>query len=157
MSVFERLIELDLPADTTVTMSYSEGTDVFVHNETAIDTAIADTDVVSQFANLVITPGFKAEVPFTGNVMDAMREEGYLEDYERGSFTFEDYVYDALVENFYDQEFIDSTVESYDYKRGFCTLKATVTAPLANFLESRPFVGGWTVSVKTENGTLTFD
>ena len=64
MSVFERLIELNLPADTTVTMSYSEGTDVFVHNETAVDTAISDTGVIGQFASLVITPGFQAEVDY---------------------------------------------------------------------------------------------
>ena len=89
--------------------------------------------------------------------MDTIRSEGYLDDYERGSYTFEDYVAETLAENFYDQEFIESSVEKYDYKRGFCTLQTTVTAPLANFLESRPYVGGWTVSVRTPNGTLTFD
>ncbi len=157
MSVFERLTELNLPDDTTVTMSYSEGTDVFVHNETAVDTAISETDVINQFASLVITPGFQAEVSYVGNVMDTIRNEGYLDDYERGSFTFEDYVTEVLAENFYDQEFIESSVEQYDYKRGFCTLQTTVTAPLANFLESKPFVSGWTVSVRTPNGTLTFD
>ena len=107
MSVFERLTELNLPDDTTVTMSYSEGTDVFVHNETAVDTAISETDVISQFASLVITPGFQAEVSYVGNVMDTIRNEGYLDDYERGSFTFEDYVTEVLAENFYDQEFIE--------------------------------------------------
>ena len=49
MSVFDRLTGLDLPADTTVTMSYSEGTDVFVHNETAVDDAIGYTDVIQTF------------------------------------------------------------------------------------------------------------
>ena len=157
MSIFERLAELELPDDTTVTMTYSEGTDVFVHNETAVDTAISDTDVISQFASLITTPGFHAEVPFVGNVMESMRNEGYFEDYERGSFAFEEYVTETIVENFYDQEFIESSVEQYDYKRGFCTLQTTVTAPLANFLASRPFVSGWTVSVRTSSGTLTFD
>jgi len=157
MSVFDRLTGLDLPADTTVTMSYSEGTDVFVHNETAVDDAISHTDVISTFAGLVATPGLHVEVPYSGNVLEVMRSKDMLEDYERGSFTFEDYITEVLAENFYDQEFIDKSVESYDYKRGFCTLETTVTVPLANFLETRPCVGGWQISVSTPNGTLTFD
>lgn len=157
MSVFDRLTELNLPANTMVTMSISEGTDVFVHNDTAVDTAISETHVIGEFARVVTTPGLHAEVPFVGNVMESMRDEGYLDDYERGSYTFEDYVAGVITENFYDQEFIESTIEQYDYKRGFCTLETTVTAPLSNFLNTQPSVFGWTVSVQTSNGTLTFD
>ena len=69
MSVFDRLIGLDLPTDTKVTMSYSEGTDVFVHNETAVDDAIGYTDVIQTFSDLVATPGLQAEVPYCGNVL----------------------------------------------------------------------------------------
>lgn len=157
MSVFDRLTELNLPADATVTLSINEGTDVFVHNETAVDTAISNTSVISRFAGVVTTPGFQAEDTYGNNVMSTFRDEGYFDNYERGSFTWEDYVFDTIVENFYDQEFIDSTVEQYDYKRGFCTLETTLQTTVSNFLESRPFVTGWTVSVETANGTLTFD
>ena len=56
MSVFDRLVELNLPTDTWVTMSYSEGTDVFVHNETAVDDAIGYTDVIQAFSDLAAKP-----------------------------------------------------------------------------------------------------
>jgi hypothetical protein len=154
MNIFERLSTLNLPEDTDVTLTYSQGTDVFVHNETAIDTAIADTDVISQFADLVATPRLQAEVPYVGNVLETMREEGFLDNYERGSFTFEDFISEVLHGNFYDQQFIDSSVRQYDHKRGFCTLESTVTVPLTNLLDTRPLVYGWTVSVDTPDGTL---
>ncbi len=157
MSITEKLQNLNLANDSFVTLTYSDGTDVFVHNDTAVDTAISDTDVINQFASLVATPGLKAEVPYVGPVLETMRNDGFLDDYERGSFAFEDYISEVLTENFYDQEFIDKSIKQFDYKRGFCTLETTVNVPFQNFIDTQPFVGGWTVSVQTDNGTLTLD
>ena len=50
MSIFDTLTSMNLPSDTVVNLSYSEGTDVFVHNETEVETALNDTDVVSTFS-----------------------------------------------------------------------------------------------------------
>lgn len=157
MSVFERLSNLNLPDDTPVTMSYSEGTDVFVHNETAVDDAISQTDVIDQFVSLVTTPGLQTTVPYSGNVLESLRNDNLLENYERGSFAFAEYITEVLTENFYDQDFINSSVERYDYKRGFCTLETTVTVPLGNLIKSKPFITGWEVSVLTPAGTLVFN
>ena len=157
MSVFERLSNLNLPDDTPVTMSYSEGTDVFVHNETAVDDAISQTDVIDQFVSLVTTPGLQTTVPYNGDVLESLRNDDLLENYERGSFAFEEYIAEVLIENFYDQDFINSSVERYDYKRGFCTLETTITVPLDNLIKSKPFITGWEVSVLTPAGTLVFN
>tara|TARA_R110002060_G_scaffold24360_2_gene33132 strand:- start:1547 stop:2017 length:471 start_codon:yes stop_codon:yes gene_type:complete len=154
MSITKKLQTLNLESDTMITLTYSEGTDVFVHNETAIDTAISETDVISQFSELVATPGISAIDSYGNNIMNNLRDSGLLEGYAR-DFTFADYLTEALSENFYDQEFIDSSVQQYDHKRGFCTLEATVRVPLANFITANPHAGNWTVTVPTENGVLT--
>ena len=122
MSVIMKLQALKLPEDAVVNLSYSEGTDVFVHNETEVDDALAYTDVVSTFASLVATPGLNVSTQYGGNVLQSLRSEGHLDDYERGSHGFEDYIGEFLTENFYDQEFIENSKERYDHKRGFCTL-----------------------------------
>ena len=57
----------------------------------------------------------------------------------------------------YDFDFIDSSIEKYDYKRGFCTLTAEVKIPVEDLIMESPFVGSWTVSVPTENGTITLN
>lgn len=157
MSITDKLQTLNLAENAVVTLTYSDGTDVFVHNDTAVDTAISGTDVIDQFATLVATPGLRAEVPFVGPVLESMRAEGYLEDYERGTFAFQEYITEILTDNFYDQEFIDKTIQQYDHKRGFCTLETTVTVPVDNFIEANPFIGGWTVTVETTDGTLTLN
>jgi len=155
-TIAEKLQNLNVDDNAYITLEYSDGVDVFVHNETAVDTAVAETDVVSEFCGLIATPGLRAEDSWGNNILSELRENGFLDDYER-DYTFTEYLTDTIRDNFYDLEFIEKSVESYDYKRGFCTLSTTVRVPVANFIEASPFVSGWSVSVATENGTLTFD
>tara|TARA_A100001011_G_scaffold246069_1_gene254281 strand:- start:3547 stop:4017 length:471 start_codon:yes stop_codon:yes gene_type:complete len=153
MSIFATLTSLNLPEDTVVNLSYREGTDVFVHNETEVETALSDTDVVTTFADLIATPGLEANTQFGGSVLDNLRDEGLLEDYTRDG-TFASYLAETINNNFYDVDLIEVSTEKYDHKRGFTTLTADVQVPLTNFVEVKPFVSGWEVSVKTENGLL---
>ncbi|MEC7116161.1 MAG: hypothetical protein VXW76_06305 [Actinomycetota bacterium] len=153
-TIFDKLKNLELPENTVVSLSLSEGTDVFVHNETEVETALSETDVVSTFSDLVATPGLNAKTRYGTNIIEALRDEGLLDDYERGTFTFAEYISDAITDNFYDVDLIDYSTEKYDHKRGFCTLTADVVVPLGTLLETRPFLGSWEVSVPTENGTL---
>ena len=157
MSVVKRLQSLNLSDDALVTLTYEEGTDVFVHNETEVEDAMNQTSVINEFATLIAQSKLDARNRWNGNILEHLRDELYLEDYERGSYTFEDYLSDTLSENFYDMDLIEYSTEKYDHKRGFTTLTAQIEVPLANFVEVNPFISGWTVSVETENGTLTFD
>ena len=53
MSVVKRLQSLKLSDDAMVTLTYEEGTDVFVHNETEVEDAMNETEVISEFASLI--------------------------------------------------------------------------------------------------------
>ena len=156
MSVIKRLESLNLQPESKVTLTYSAGVDVFVHNETEVDTALSETDVVHAFAELVATPGLRASTQYGGDILESLRSEGYLEEYERdGSFGM--YLNDVISENFYDVDLIEYSTEKYDHKRGFCTLTAQVQVTVDNIMTYNPFLSGWTVSVNTDNGTLSFD
>ena len=150
-----KLKSLNLPDETSVVLTYEAGTDVFVHNETEVETALSDTDVVQTFADLITTPGFKCTSAYgSENLLDTIRTEGLLEEYERGSMCFSEYVGEQIQENFYDVDLIDYSTEKYDHKRGFCTLTATVKTTVGNIVKSSPYLGSWDVAVKTEQGTL---
>jgi hypothetical protein len=153
MTIFENLKNLNLNNDAVVSLTYSEGTDVFVHNETEVDTALSETDVVNSFAELVATPGLNAETQYGGNVLESLRDEGLLEDYAR-DFTFSEYLAEMITDNFYDVDLIEYTTEKYDHKRGFCTLSADVNVTMGNIMDARPCLVGWKASVQTDNGTL---
>ena len=154
MSIISRLQELDLDSGAMATLTYSEGADVFVHNESEVETALSETDVVSQLCSLLAMPGVHVTTPYGDDILDELRGSDLLDDYEY-DFTFEDYLNDVVTENIYDFDFIERTVEKYDYKRGFCTLSTEVRVPVAQILEKELYVGNWNVSVDFKGGTLT--
>ena len=157
MSVLKRLQSLNLPEDAIITLTLEEGTDVFVHNETEVEDAMNETSVIHDFASLIANTKLDARNRWNGNIIQHLRDNDFLDEYERGSFSFEDFLADSLSENFYYQELIEHSTEKYDHKRGFCTLTAQVEVPFSNFAEVNPMIIGWNVSVETENGTLSFD
>ena len=157
MSVVKRLQSLNLSNDAIITLTREEGTDVFVHNETEVEDAINETSVIYDFASLIADTKLDARNRWNGNIIQHLRDNDFLDDYERGSFAFEDFLAETLTENFYDTELIEYSTEKYDHKRGFTTLTAEVEIPYANFMKVCPFVNGWSISVETNNGTLTFD
>jgi len=57
---------------------------------------------------------------------------------------------EGIEENFFDQEFIESAVKRYDFKRGHCTLTATLTVRLGELLDAEPDLNGWTIEVNSK-------
>ena len=154
MSIISRLQELELDSGAMATLTYSDGADVFVHNESEVETALAETDVVSQLCSLLATPGIQVTTPYGDDILDELRGSDLLDDYGY-DFTFEEYLNDVVTESIYDFDFIERSIEKYDYKRGFCTLSTEVRVPVAQILEKELYVGNWNVSVNFKGGTLT--
>ena len=153
--IFENLKNLDLDEGTIVTLTYEQGTDVFHFNETEIDTALSETDVVTQLAELIATPGLEAKDSWSEElILENLRNEGLLDEYERGSLCFGDYLAETLTDNFYDVELIDHSTEKYDHKRGFTTLTATVKVSIENLIKCSPMLYGWKAQVAKDNGHL---
>ena len=154
-NIFETLKSLELPEDTVVTLTYEEGADVFHFNETEIETALSETDVVEQLAELIATPGLEAKDGWSGiSIIENLREAGLLDEYERGSSNFAEYLTEMINENFYDTELIDYSTEKYDHKRGFTTLTATVKVNAESLIQCAPPLFGWKAQVQTEKGVL---
>jgi len=103
----------------------------------------------------------KVTTQYGGEPLQILRDADLLEDYERGSGNFEEYVADAIRENFYDADLIEYSTEKYDHKRGFTTLTARVQAPLSEVLSKETqftsVFSGWTAEVPTGNGKFSID
>ena len=160
MSLKENLSSVALDDNAVVEFSYEQGADVFHFNETHVETAISETDVVDRVAE-VATSGLPVTTAYGDALLDVLREASLLEGYERGSHAFEEYVADAIRENFYDAELIEEDTQRYDHKRGFTTLSARVHAPAKEVLNkasdfSSTF-SGWTAQIRASGGTFTFD
>ena len=159
MTIVEKIRSLNLPAETKVNIKYSEGTDVFVHNETEVETALENTDVVQAYVDMILqcsSNGIDLTTTWGENPVDHIREQGFLEDYDRSGW-FESYLVDTLNDNFYDAEVIQYSTEKYDHKRGFTTLTAELYTTVGSILESNPDFGCWQITVETKAGDLTLN
>ena len=154
MSILKRLQSLNLSDDAMVTLTFEEGADVFHFNESEVEDAINETSVISEFASLIANSKLDARNQWCGNVIEHLREQMLLDDYERGSFEFEEYLADTIAENFYDHDLIEYSTEKYDHKRGFTTLTATVKVNAENLIQCAPPLFGWKAQVQTEKGVL---
>jgi len=150
----DKIRELNLPPETRVNLTYSSGSDVFVHNETEVETALENTDVVEEYIGMIMNSDLNLETTWGDNPITHLREQGLLEDYDRTGW-FEDYLVEALYDNFYDAEVIEYSTEKYDYKRGFTTLTAELYTTVGDMLVSSAFYNGWKVTLETKSGDLT--
>tara|TARA_R110000824_G_scaffold58444_3_gene157987 strand:+ start:1209 stop:1682 length:474 start_codon:yes stop_codon:yes gene_type:complete len=157
MSFIQKLKKLKIDPTTMVTLTYVDGVDVFIHNESEVETALAETNVIEEFCELIATPGLNATTMYGTPILEELRASSLLEEYERGTQEFAQYLTDVINDNFYEFDFIDTNIQKFDHKRGFCELRAEVKIPAGELIDSSAFVNSWTVSVPTETGELTLD
>ena len=163
MNYIEKFANLNLPADANVTLTYSDGCDVFVHNDTAIDVAIKKTNTIRRFSDLVAHLAESSET--THSILEELRDNCVLdfddEEDDDGApmpaRLSSYYISDCIEELFGDQEFVRAEIKHYDYKRGFCDMVATLNISVQELLKSQPNLDGWEVEVETADGTLTFE
>ena len=151
MNFKEKLRKTDLPSETSIVLTYSDGTDVVHSYDEYEHDAFQETGMSSAISELITDNSFR------NNIIEDFRMSGYLDEYNRGDFSFEEYVSDVITENLYELDFIDRTTERYDYKRGFTTFEANVSTTVGDVLSSHSSFVGWSTSVTTPNGRLTIE
>ena len=90
-------------------------------------------------------------------ILDEMREEELLEEYERGDESFIEFIAEVIENEHWDYCWFEHSTEKYDHKRGYTELSAEFTVPLSE-LKDEPYpLPGWKASVQTPSGYLTLD
>ena len=151
-SVYDKIKALGADDETSVNFSWEEGCDVFHYNETHVETALGETNAAYELAE-AITEGVFYE---KGNsILDEMREDGLLDDYERGDEAFTDFVAEGIGESFYDYDWIEQSTQRFDHKRGWTDLSMALSIPLGDLKETgyNP-LPGWECQVRDGNGNL---
>jgi len=157
--IIRKLTELGAEETDFITLSFTEGTDVWHINESHVEETVGETDTAAMLAGLLA-----AGVPvynYGSAILEEMRFNGALDDYDREG-GFEEYLTEVLATTIYDGEYgLDYSTEQYDYKRGFCNISTEVQVQVGDLYEladlSDSFVSGFDISVETENGTLTLN
>ena len=154
MSRFNKLQEMNLSGGSKVVLSTEDGADI-VHytGEDYEGNTISETGIANSLANLVTSKHLANNV-----AIEEMRNDGFLDDYERGSYEFEDYVASTIAENWYELGLLEVDTKHYDHKRGYTNVRAELKITLNELLsadkESPYLFSGWDVEVETPMGTL---
>jgi hypothetical protein len=156
LSTLENLKSMNLPKDTMIRLSQEGGEQVdFRHEHSPVD-IWNSSGMASELASWVATKGLDVFDDYGNNIFLNLREEGYLDEYDREGW-FEEYISQVFSEHAYDLSLFDSNTEHYDYKRGYCTVTTTINVPLHQLFNTGTSISGWQASVKTPAGTLTLD
>ena len=151
-SRFDKLREMNLDGNSKVTLSTEGGSEIIHYTGDDYEgQTIDETGIANLLADLIVSP----HLP-NNNVIEEMRNDGDLEDYERGSYNFEEFVAGVIRDEWY--EYLDVSTEHYDHKRGYTSVKAEMDITLNELLRAdnkSPHVfSNWDVEVQTPMGTL---
>ena len=152
---FNKLREMNLDVSSKVTLSTKGGAEV-VHytGEDYEGETIDETGIHHMMANVITS----THLP-NNNLIEGMRYNGALDDYERGSFEFEEYVAGVIRGDWY--EYMDVNTEHYDHKRGYTSVKAEIKLTLGEMLKADlddpSLFKSWEVAVQTPMGVLNVE
>tara|TARA_R100000152_G_scaffold744_1_gene268 strand:- start:297 stop:770 length:474 start_codon:yes stop_codon:yes gene_type:complete len=145
--------------DTVVTLTYEDRHEGWHSTGDLPDEAVNETFTAEQVASVITDYKLGATTGWgNNNALDELREQDFLDDYERGDFDFDTYVAETIKENFWELDsLIETSVEQYDHKRGVCTVSSTLKTTLGQLKQSPGSASGWTASVDHNGGTFSVD
>jgi hypothetical protein len=169
-----RLRELHVDADDCLTLSYSDGSEVWHCTDTYVEESVAETDTAAMLAGLLASG-----VPIYGtygsyepgcDILNEMRDNGVLDEYDYNGW-FEEYLTEKLQETIHDGEYaLEHSTTQYDYKRGRCEISTEIRIKAGDLYDMADYqnddavsvtpdslVAGFEVCVRTNAGTLTLD
>ena len=152
----ETFEKLGVDPSTAVGLIYEDDADVFHFRGDAEETAVNETGTVE-----ALVEAARSGIKFQEDLIEDMRDQDHLEEYERGDFDFENYCTEIIKENFHDYyDYIECSTEQYDHKRGNTTVTATLTSTVEWLLASEDGVNnlsGWKAEFTTEHGNMTIE
>ena len=161
VSSYHRLLQtfekLDLAENVAVNLIYEDDEDVMHYTGEADETAVNQTMTVEKLVELA-----NSGMNFENDLISDMRDHDLLEEYERGSYSFESYCTDTLADNFYDYDsYIECSTKHYDHKRGNTTVTARLQTTVQDIKASEHAatycLDGWTAEFDTLVGTVTVE
>ena len=167
-NIIKKLTELKVEDSSLLTVSYTEGADVWHINESHVEETVGETDTAQVFASL-LTSGIPVYSQWGStdegaDILNQMRANGALNDYDRDGY-FEDFIQGVLAETIHDNEYdLEYSTQQYDYKRGRCDISVTVRCRAGDLYAQDKktdstsvdaALGVFELTVDTNAGTLT--
>jgi len=151
-TIADKLGDHNIPDESEVTFRYEETASVQHHYDDYVNDAIESSGIIYTLTDAIVDGPFYEN----GNwILEEMRDNDLLNDYERDSSGFEEFVADTIRDNLYEYEWIERETIRHDYKRGELRMAFELTAPFAA-VKNSPAVGFglYSISINTPAGVL---
>jgi len=157
-SIIETLQGLNVSSEDYVYLNYEDSASVWHISDDYVETALAETDTASMLGTALATPGVTVLSRYEEDILNTMRDEGMLEDYDREG-GFEEYLTEKIQEEAYQHDLLTISTERHDHKRGTCEIAANIKVLAGDLYDlgsaADSFVAGFDIVVQTTAGTLT--
>jgi len=149
----KQLKKLGLPGKSHVTLSCSDGQDVFHYTDADHEgDTVQETEIAAKVATLI------SQKSFDNELLTRMRSWSLLEDYEIRDGTFQEFLTDTIASNWRDCGLLDVLTEHYDHKRGFSRVTAEVDTTVEEVLNlDESVLSGWKLKVQLDAGSLEIE
>lgn len=149
----KQLKKLGLPGKSHVTLSCSDGQDVFHYTDDDHEgKTVQETDIASKVATLI------SQKSFDNELITRMRSWSLLDEYEDRDGTFTEYLTDTIANNWRDCGLLEVLTEHYDHKRGFSRVTAEVDTTVEEVLNlDESVLSGWNLKVQLDDGSLEIE
>ena len=149
----KQLKKLGLPGNSHVTLSCSDGQDVFHYTDDDHEgKTVTETAIASKVAMLI------SQKSFNNELITRMRSWSLLDEYEDRDGTFTEYLTDTIANNWRDCGLLDVLTEHYDHKRGFAKVTAEVDTTVEAVLNlDESALSGWNLKVQLAAGSLEIE
>ncbi len=149
----KQLKKLGLPGKSHVTLSCSDGQDVFHYTDDDHEgDTVQETEIAAKVATLI------SQKSFDNELLTRMRSWSLLEDYEIRDGTFQEFLTDTIASNWRDCGLLDVLTEHYDHKRGFSRVTAEVDTTVEEVLNlDESVLSGWKLKVQLDAGSLEIE
>jgi len=150
MSKIQKLKDAKLNTNTKVILKYEDGNSVVHCHDDYEDGVVGETCIARYLSEMVVNPSLG-----NNHILQEMREQGLLDDYERGSDEFEDYISEVVSENWREYDWIETSTEVYDHKRGYTTVAVFLETTVGSVTQLMDFqLAGWDIQVNHPLGSL---
>ena len=167
VTIIDTINNLNVTDDTIVTLKYEDSHEGWHSTGELEDDALQETNTANAIAELITDKDLQVRTTFGDETaIDSLRDTGLLDEYERGSFEFEEFIANTIKENCYEcDNLIEFETIQYDHKRGRCEVSSELTTTVGNLKKAagESFSGdiysltGWTASFEHSGGTFSTD
>ena len=163
VTIIDTINNFNVDDDTTVTLRYEDRHEGWHSTGELEDEAVRETSTAEAVAWLVADKNLQVRTSFGDETaIDNLRDMGLLDEYERGSFEFADFITETIKDNPWEcDSLIEFEIVQYDHKRGRCDVTSQLKTTVGNIRKASKsmsglnVLGGWTASFEHGGGTFS--